>query len=138
MLNLFEIIHRKGRFAQRAGFRVAFGVLMKGIATAIVLMSMTTASAAEIRCQDAPGREQNGVFWSWREIEGKRCWFVRAGSAMPPKSAFTWAKEEPIQEDVPAVPDKAKTGPSIQMLRVKPVTPEEMFEVRAKWLKDDR
>ena len=111
---------------------------MKSIATAIVLMSMTTASAAEIRCQDAPGREQNGVFWSWREIEGKRCWFVRAGSAMPPKSAFTWAKEEPIQEDVPAVPDKAKTGPSIQMLRVKPVTPEEMFEVRAKWLKDDR
>ena len=79
---------------------------MKGIAKAIVLMSMTTASAAEIRCQDAPGREQNGVFWSWREIEGKRCWFVRAGSAMPPKSAFTWAKEEPIQEDVPAVPDK--------------------------------
>jgi hypothetical protein len=62
----------------------------------------------EIRCQDAPGREQNGVFWSWHEIEGKRCWFVRAGSAMPPKSAFTWAKEEPIQEDVPAVPDKAK------------------------------
>jgi hypothetical protein len=51
---------------------------------------------------------------------------------------FTWAKEEPVQEDVPAVPDKAKTGPSIQMLRVKPVTPEEMFEVRAKWLKDDR
>jgi hypothetical protein len=49
-----------------------------------------------------------------------------------------WAKEEPIQEDVPAVPDKAKTEPSIQMLRVKPVTPEEMFEVRAKWLKDDR
>jgi hypothetical protein len=111
---------------------------MKGIATAIVLMSMTTASAAEIRCQDASGREQNGVFWSWREIEGKRCWFVRAGSAMPPKSAFTWAKEEPVQEDVPAVPDKTKTGPSIQMLRVKPVTPEEMFEVRAKWLKDDR
>ena len=59
---------------------------MKGIAKAIVLMSMTTASAAEIRCQDAPGREQNGVFWSWREIEGKRCWFVRAGNAMPPKS----------------------------------------------------
>ena len=45
---------------------------MKRIATAIVLMSMTTASAAEIRCQDAPGREQNGVFWSWREIEGKQ------------------------------------------------------------------
>jgi hypothetical protein len=111
---------------------------VKGIAAAILLMWMTTASAAEIRCQDAPGREQNGVFWSWREIEGKRCWFVRAGGAMPPKSAFTWAKEEPIKEDVPAAPEKIKTGPSIQMLRVKPVTPEEMSEVRANWLNDHR
>ena len=57
---------------------------------------------------------------------------------MPPKSAFTWAKEEPIKEDVPAAPEKTKTGRSIQMLRVKPVTPEEMSEVRANWLNDHR
>ena len=87
-----------------------FGVPMKGIATAIVLMWMSSAGAAEIRCQDAPGREQNGVFWSWREIEGKRCWFLRAGRAMPPKSEFTWAKEEPVQGDAPAVPEKTTTG----------------------------
>ena len=92
---------------------------MKGMAAAILLLSMTTATtaAAAIRCQDAAGHE-SGAHWSWREIDGRRCWFMREGGTMPPKSAFTWAKEEPIQEDVPAVPDKAKTGPSIQMLRV--------------------
>jgi hypothetical protein len=111
---------------------------MKGIAAAIVLMWMTTASVAEILCQDAPGREQKGVFWSWREIDGKRCWFVRARGAMPAKSALTWAKEEPVQEDVPAATEKAKTAPSIQMLRVRPVTPEEISEVRANWLNDHR
>ena len=71
---------------------------MKGIAAATVLLWMTTASVAEVRCQDAPGREQRGVFWSWREIDGKRCWFIRARGGMPPKSEFTWAKEERAEE----------------------------------------
>ena len=110
---------------------------MKRIATAIVFVSMTTASAAEIRCQDTPGREQNGVFWSWREIEGKRCWFVRAGSAMPPKSAFTWAKAAPakenIKEEISAAPEKRKAGQSIELLKVRA---DEMSEVRANWLDD--
>ena len=113
---------------------------MKGISAAIILMTIVAGRAAHaaIRCEDAPGREQRGVYWSWREIDGKRCWFIRTSGAMPAKSAFTWVKEEPVEKDVPAAPEKTKTGPSIQMLRVKPVTPEEMFEVRAQWLKDDR
>ena len=113
--------------------RRPFGVPMKGIAAAIVLMWMTTASAAEIRCQDAPG-DEHGAYWSWREIDGKRCWFIRPGGVMPPKSALTWVKEDPIQEDVTAAPEKTKTGQRIQMLRVRPVTPEEIAEVRANWL----
>ena len=96
-------------------------------------MWTTTASATEIRCQDA-GREQHAVFWSWREIDGNRCWFIRAGGVMPPKSAFTWAKEEAIQQDTPATLEKTKTAQGIQMLRVNTVTSEEMSEVRAKWL----
>jgi hypothetical protein len=113
---------------------------MKGIAAATVLLWMTNASVAEVRCQDAPGREQRGVFWSWREIDGKRCWFMRARGGMPPKSEFTWAKEEPAQEptkeDMTPAPEKPKTGPSIRfrVLRVKPITPEEASKVRANWL----
>jgi hypothetical protein len=29
-------------------------------------------------------------------------------------------KEEPVEKDVPAAPEKTKTAPTVQMLRVKP------------------
>jgi len=109
---------------------------MKGVSAAIILVSMAAASAADaaIRCQAAAGRDQRGVYWSWREIDGKRCWFIHAGGTMPPKSAFTWAKEAPVEKDVPAAPEKAKTGATIQMLTVKPN--EDLSDVQANWLSD--
>jgi hypothetical protein len=69
---------------------------MKGMAAAILLLSMSTATtaAAAIRCQDAAGHEP-GAHWSWREIDGKRCWFMREGGTMPPKSAFTGRRRHP-------------------------------------------
>ena len=119
---------------------------MRGVfaaATAIILTAMSAGSApyAAISCQEAPGREQRGIYWSWREIDGKRCWFIRAGREMPPKSAFTWAKEEPADEptkqEVTPAPEK-KTEPSIRvrMLRVKSVSPEELSDVRPNLLGD--
>jgi len=109
---------------------------MKGISAAIILILVTAGGAADaaIRCQDAPGREQHGVYWSWREIDGKRCWFIRASGAMPPKSAFAWVKEKAVEKDVPAVAEKTKMVPTIQMLRVRP--DYDLFEVRANWLDD--
>jgi hypothetical protein len=105
------------------------------ISAAIIFAAMTAGSAvdAAIRCQDAPGRPEHGVYWSWREIEGKRCWFISTRGALPPKSAFTWAIEEPREKNV-AVAEITKTGPAIQMLTVKPE--EELSEVRANWLDD--
>jgi hypothetical protein len=109
---------------------------INAISAAIILAAMTAGSAADapIRCQDAPWRARPGVYWSWREIEGKRCWFISVRGAMPPKSAFTWAIEEPIEKDVAEAPEKTKTAPAIQMLRVKP--DEDLSDVRANWLDD--
>ena len=53
---------------------------------------------------------------------------------MPPKSAFTWANEEPVEKDVPAASEKTKTGATIQMLKVNP--DEDLSDVRANWLDD--
>jgi hypothetical protein len=85
---------------------------MNAIPAAIILAAMTADSAAgaAIRCQDAPERAQPGVYWSWREIESKRCWFISARGVTPPRSAFTWAPEEPIEKDVAAALKKTKTG----------------------------
>jgi hypothetical protein len=110
---------------------------INAISAAIISAAMTAGSAradAPILCQDAPERAKPGVYWSWREIESKRCWFISARGAMPPKSAFTWAIEEPIEKDVAAAPEKTKTGPAVQMLRVKP--DKDFSDVRANWLDD--
>ena len=92
------------------------------VAAAMILASMAAGSAAHaaIRCEDAPGREQRGVYWSWREIEGKRCWFIGARGAMPPKSRFVVKEkeEEPVDNDVLAAPENTKTGLAIQMLKL--------------------
>jgi hypothetical protein len=114
---------------------------MRGIsATGIILIAISAASTAyaAIPCQESAGREQRGVYWSWREIEGKRCWFVREGVAMPPKSMFTWAKEEPEKEEVTSAPEKTKSEPSIRvrMLRVKPINPNELSDLRPNWVGD--
>jgi hypothetical protein len=111
---------------------------MKGMAAAILLLSMTTATtaAAAIRCQDAAGQEP-GAHWSWREIDGKRCWFMREGGTMPPKSAFTWVMAAPAKEnikaDISAAPEKRKAGPAIELLKVRA---DEMSDVQANWLDD--
>ncbi len=107
---------------------------MKGMVAAILLLSTGAASTADaaIRCQDAAGREQAG-HWSWREIDGKRCWFLREGKMMPPKSAFTWANAEPVRQATPTAPEKGEDGAAIAVLKVKA---GERSDVQANWLDD--
>src|SRR6516162_4774309 len=57
---------------------------------------VASSSAQAIECLSAPNRSGSG-WWSWREIDGRKCWFKKVG-AMPPKSEFRWpqgAKEAP-------------------------------------------
>jgi hypothetical protein len=64
-----------------------------------------SSSAWAIDCQSSPGARTTG-WWSWREIEGRKCWFIKAG-AMPPKSELHWpAMESPVLRE--AEPSSAK------------------------------
>jgi hypothetical protein len=107
---------------------------MKRITLAILLLWTTavTGATAPIHCRDAAGHEQ-GAHWSWREIEGKRCWFIRVGTTMPPKSEFTWDKGITAKEDSSATPEQKKRQPTIRIVKT---TADEMSEVRANWLDD--
>src|SRR6516162_6481408 len=81
---------------------------------AAILLLWTTAAPAEILCRDTAG--EAGVHWSWREIDGRRCWFKSHG-AMPPKSELRWAKEETgqkLKEETPSAPPEERPS-SIRM-----------------------
>jgi hypothetical protein len=61
--------------------------LFFGIATFFCI----TSSAQAIECLSAPNQSGSG-WWSWREIDGRKCWYRKVG-AVPPKSEFSWPKD---------------------------------------------
>jgi FAD/FMN-containing dehydrogenase len=105
---------------------------------AAILLLWTTAAPAEILCRDTAG--ESGVHWSWREIDGRHCWFKSRG-AMPPKSELRWEKPQArakMKEEEavppPALPQQHPTG--VALLRTR-VLPEGMSEVAANWIDGD-
>jgi len=105
----------------RRGALVAFCLLFPTL--------IPTLSARTIECLSAPN--QSGGWWSWREIDGRKCWYKKVG-AVPPKSEFFWpeqpkqappAEERGEQEPLPMAatePTKA-TMSTVKLVRVKPV-----------------
>ena len=105
---------------------------MKQLAATLLVCCCVAASSAEaIDCLSSPN-SQSG-WWSWREIDGRKCWYKKVG-AVPPKSEFVWpdqakeAKEAPPPREAPqpSSPPPATEGmrtplPRIAVARVKPV-----------------
>jgi hypothetical protein len=117
---------------------------------AAILLLWTTAAPAEILCRDTAG--EAGVHWSWREIDGRRCWFKSHG-AMPPKSELLWEKPQaraktkeeaarlaPPQQHLTGIAPPAVVAEQhpmgIALLRTR-VLPEGMSEVAANWIDGD-
>jgi len=97
--------------------------------TLLVYYCVAISSARAIECLSAPNQSESG-WWSWREIDGRKCWYKKVG-AVPPKSEFIWpehAKEappagEPAQQSssMQATETMTATLPRIEVARVKRV-----------------
>jgi hypothetical protein len=76
-----------------------------------VCCCLGSSSAWAIDCLSAPGDPKSG-WYSWREIEGRRCWFQKTG-AMPPKSQLHWPAKvrQEARSIEPAPPSKERTEP---------------------------
>ena len=81
---------------------------MNRVTKSIVISSLlccwlASAPAWAIDCLSAPGDAKSG-WYSWREIDGRKCWFKKTG-AMPAKSQLHWTtKVEPKPPPVDAPP----------------------------------
>jgi hypothetical protein len=105
---------------------------VKWMAPAILLLSVSAAPAA-ILCQDAPGRER-GVHWSWRDIDGKQCWFKRVGT-IPPKTELRWEKPRTETLQLEPAPVNQAT-PNVRILKTR-IEWEGFSEVEANWIDGD-
>jgi hypothetical protein len=62
--------------------------------------------AAAIECKERP---EGGSYWSWRLIDGQRCWY--RGEGVLPKSSLQWpAKPEKKIKGDPVFQIRADTG----------------------------
>jgi hypothetical protein len=103
---------------------------MKQLAIILLVCCVVTSSVQAIECLAAPDHSESG-WWSWREIDGRKCWYKKVG-AVPPKSEFTWpqgankappAEAPGPQESSPMQASEAVTATlaQIEVARVKPV-----------------
>jgi hypothetical protein len=103
---------------------------MKELAIILLCCGVATSSAQAIECLSVPNQSESG-WWSWREIDGRKCWYKKVG-AVPPKSEFIWPEraKEATPEAGTAQPELSSmrtpeattmTLPQIEIVRVKPV-----------------
>jgi hypothetical protein len=82
--------------------QISLVLLAAGIA-GLALVGMPTVQAkAEIKqCSVAPPSNARG-HWSWRRIDGRKCWY--SGRAAIPKSSLRWAAAAPAPVKTAATP----------------------------------
>src|SRR3982074_2639301 len=100
---------------------------MKELAIILLCCGVATSSAQAIECLSVPTQQETG-WWSWREIDGRKCWYKKDGAG-PPKSEFIWPEraKESTAEAGPAQPELSSmrtpeattmTLPQIEIVRV--------------------
>jgi hypothetical protein len=81
------------------------------VAIVVVCCCLGSSSAWAIDCRSAPGDPKTG-WYSWREIDGRKCWFAKTG-AMPAKSQLHWPARvgQEARSIEPASPSQERTEP---------------------------
>ena len=86
-------------------------LVMKTLATTLlVCCCLASSSARAIECLSAPDQSAS-VWWSWREIDGRKCWYKKVG-AVPPKSEFVWPEQ--AKEAAPAAEAAQPAAPAAE------------------------
>jgi len=87
---------------------------MKIALTALLFLSSTAQAADVTFCSST--KRNDGRWWSWREIDGKRCWFPGRSKA---KSELRWS----VGRGPPLLQSQQPTQPPPQVQSFVPVTP---------------
>src|SRR5215510_843141 len=93
------------------------------IATVAACMSITCSAYAAVPCQTG---KDGGGHWSWREVDGRRCWY--RGAPGRAKTQLYWqvaAKptSAPAPEPRAPAPSSSSSPSPVLYLQVTPTTP---------------
>jgi hypothetical protein len=72
-------------------------MIRHAIALVIMLAALGTAAYSAVECRAEPPANRTG-YWSWRNIDGKRCWYP--GRANMDKANLKWPQSAPDTDTV--------------------------------------
>jgi hypothetical protein len=110
------------------------------IAAAILLIFAFVETAAAIDCQGSIGDAKKR--WSWRDVDGRRCWFVLPPDGrQPSKTDLRWQQppqQRRSEEQHPAAKEEEKSSaPEIFVVDLRTrALPDGYHEAAANWLND--
>lgn len=72
---------------------------MRTVSLAAIIVVLICSPAAAVDCKSARGHD--GRYWSWRQIDGKRCWYL--GPPGMSKTALSWrvARTKKLAKNIP-------------------------------------
>ena len=84
------------------------------VAVAIALAWLATASSAVECSAELPSARTD--FWSWRIIDGKRCWYTGRPGMSKDKLQWPRSAQEPYREQNEVVQPKNRFQPKVEEL----------------------
>jgi len=104
------------------------------IVIGVACLCLSSSAYAAVPCHT--GKDGDG-YWSWREIDGRRCWY--RGSPGKPKAELFWKVAAKPTSSPPSLPTSSKPTPSpkpqvpvsypVHNLHVTPATPSPAADV---------
>jgi hypothetical protein len=87
---------------RRMSAAAANAIRINAIVIVLACCCSSVPAWAVIDCMSAPGEPKAGARYFWREIDGRKCWFLKTGD-IPPKSQLRWpAKGRNEARPIPA------------------------------------
>lgn len=96
---------------------------------AFLLIGLPTAHAKQ--CSVAMPSNPQGHWWSWRVIDGRKCWYE--GRAMIPKSLLQWPAQASFQPASDAIPTSVLTETRNDPLDAQASVPNNADSFEARW-----
>ena len=101
------------------------------VCTAWLLPIEMSDALAKQQCSSAIPSLTHGRWWSYRIIDGRKCWYE--GKPMLSRSALEWPKSEPEQRGVAAEVKSAAAVKSTNPLDAQASAAKELDTFEARW-----
>jgi hypothetical protein len=95
MFDLWRVSTRQS--LNKPGREMRLDRLWPSLGYAVLLLSLSGEAAAATLCRSAPTDHK---YWSWRQIDGRRCWYP--GARRLDKDQLTWQVAPAPRSTVPA------------------------------------